>query len=600
MILKALVDYYDILSEDPESGISKEGYSKAKISYALNISIEGKLLEVLPLKQEVQRGKKNVEIPLDDIVPEQIKKTSGIASNFLCENAPYVLGLFKIEEADGDKEIEKKKDRSSRCFEAFKELHNKILENETCNEAKAIVAFVNSWDCLTALENEALSPYLDELSTGANMVFKLDGGDFIHRNKKIKSVWENYKDNDSEGVKMQCLVTGENTVIEILNPAIRGIRGAQSAGASLVSFNARAYESYGKDKMQGLNAPIGKKAAFAYGTILKELVSDRNHSMNLGDATVVYWAQSSKKIYQDIAAIFFEPDDLEDDEGRPKRDPKATKIVGSVFEKISKGISMDGFDGLDEDVSFYVLGISPNAARLSIRFFIKDSFGEFMKKITKHYEDMRIEKEYKDNKDYISLWRILNQTVSPNAKEKSSSPLLSGSVLRSIIEGRPYPESLFSQVIIRIRAERNINYEKVAIIKAYLLRKNKYTEVLTMSLNQESENAAYILGRLFAVLEKVQSDANGSSTIKDRYFSSASATPSVVFPVLLKTAQHHISKAKNGGYMEKHISEIMEKIDIMSNPIPSNLSLEEQGVFVLGYYHQRNNLYKKKEDKVAE
>lgn len=600
MILKALVDYYDILSEDPDSGISKEGYSKAKISYALNISKEGELLEVLPLKQEVQRGKKKVEIPLEDIVPEQIKKTVGIASNFLCENASYTLGLFKIEDADNDKEREKKKDRSAKCFEAFRELHNKILENETCEEAKAAVAFVNSWDYSNAIENEALSPYLDELLTGANMVFKLDGGDFIHRNKKIKSAWENYKDNDSDGVKMQCLVTGENTVIERLNPAIRGIRGAQSAGASLVSFNARAYESYGKDKSQGLNAPIGKRAAFAYGTILKELVSDRNHSMNLGDATVVYWGQSSKKIYQDIAALFFEPDDIEEGEGRPKRDPEATKVVGSVFEKISNGIAMDGFDGLDEGVSFYVLGISPNAARLSIRFFIQDSFGGFVKKITKHYEDMRIEKEYKDNKEYISLWRILNQTVSPNAKEKSSSPLLSGAVLRSIIEGRPYPESLFSQVIIRIRAERNINYEKAAIIKAYLLRKNKYTEVLTMSLNQESENAAYLLGRLFAVLEKVQSDANGSSTIKDRYFSSASSTPSVVFPVLLKTAQHHISKAKNGTYMEKHVSEIIEKMDIVSNPIPSNLSLEEQGVFILGYYHQRNNLYKKKEEKAAE
>lgn len=600
MILQALVNYYDILSEDPESGISKEGYSKAKISYALNISKEGNLLEVLPLKQEVQKGKKKVEIPLEDIVPEQIKKTVGIASNFLCENASYTLGLYKIEEADSDKEKEKKKYRSLKCFEAFRELHSKILENETCEESRAVIAFVNSWDCSTALENEVLSPYLEELLKGVNVVLKLDGGDFIHKNKKIQSAWEKYKDNDSDGIKMQCLVTGENTVIERLNPAIRGIRGAQSAGASLVSFNATAYESYGKDKMQGLNAPIGKKAAFAYGTVLKELVSDRNHSINLGDATVVYWAQSTKKVYSDIAALFFEPDDLEEGEERPKRDLDASKIVGSVFEKISNGIAMDGFEGLDGDVSFYVIGISPNAARLSIRFFIQDSFGGFVKKITKHYEDMRIEKEYKDNKDYISLWRILNQTVSPNAKEKSSSPLLSGSVLRSIIEGRPYPESLFSQIIIRIRAERNINYEKAAIIKAYLLRKNKYTEVLTMSLNQESENVSYLLGRLFAVLEKVQIDANGSSTIKDRYFSSASSTPSVVFPVLLKTAQHHISKSKNGGYMEKHISEIMEKMDIISNPIPSNLSLEEQGVFILGYYHQRNNLYKKKEEKAAE
>ena len=350
--------------------------------------------------------------------------------------------------------------------------------------------------------------------------------------------------------------------------------------------------------MQGLNSPIGKKAAFAYGTILNELISDKNHSMNLGDSTVIYWAESSNKVYQDIAALFFDPDELEKSESmdadKLKRDKKASDIVGSILKKIAIGTVPEEWSNaiykLDDKVKFYILGISPNAARLSIRFFIRDSFGDFIRNITQHYQDMKIDKEYDDNKEYISFWRILNQTVSANAKEKSSSPLLSGTVLRSILEGRPYPESLFSQIIIRIRAERNINYEKAAIIKAYLLRKNKYMEVLTMSLNQESGNMPYLLGRLFAVLEKVQFDANGSSTLKDRYFSSASATPSVVFPVLLRTSQHHISKAKNGSYMEKHISEIIEKMDIVSNPVPSNLSLEQQGVVILGYYHQRNNL----------
>lgn len=601
MVLQALVKYYDILADDLESGISKEGYSKAKISYALNLSENGDLLEIIPLKQEVKRGSKTVELPIEDIVPEQIKKSSGIASNFLCENASYILGLSKIENDDinGDKNRE----RALRCFEAFKEIHNMILENERSSEGQALVKFVNKWDCKIAHEHKAVIPYLEELLKGVNLVFKLDGGGFIHKNERVKLAWENYKEQSLDGIKMQCLVTGENTIIERLNPAIRGVRNAQSAGASLVSFNSTAYESYGKDKMQGLNSPIGKKAAFAYGTILNELISDKNHSMNLGDSTVIYWAESSNKVYQDIAALFFDPDELEKsesmDEDKLKRDTKASEIVGNVLKKIAIGTAIDDWSNaiykVDDKVKFYILGISPNAARLSIRFFIRDSFGDFIKKITQHYQDMKIEKEYDDNKDYISFWRILNQTVSPNAKEKSSSPLLSGAVLRSILEGRPYPESLFSQIIIRIRAERNINYEKAAIIKAYLLRKNKYMEVLTMSLNQESESMPYLLGRLFAVLEKVQFDANGSSTLKDRYFSSASATPSVVFPVLLRTSQHHISKAKNGAYMEKNISEIIEKMDIISNPVPSNLSLEQQGVFILGYYHQRNNLYKKKE-----
>ncbi|NLP25890.1 MAG: type I-C CRISPR-associated protein Cas8c/Csd1, partial [Clostridiales bacterium] len=216
--------------------------------------------------------------------------------------------------------------------------------------------------------------------------------------------------------------------------------------------------------------------------------------------------------------------------------------------------------------------------------------------IIKHYQDMSIQKQFDNESSSISLWRILSETVSPSSTNKSASPLLAGSVLRSILTGSPYPTALFNSIMIRIRAERDINYYKASIIKAYLTRcanSRKYEEVLTVALNEKSDNKAYVLGRLFASLERAQQDASSSklnTTIKDRYFTSACANPASVFPVLLKLSNHHISKSDYGYSSEQRISEIMDILSVDDSPFPKNLSLEEQGVFILGYYHQKNKI----------
>ena len=254
------------------------------------------------------------------------------------------------------------------------------------------------------------------------------------------------------------------------------------------------------------------------------------------------------------------------------------------------------FDGADENVNFYILGLSPNAARLSIRFFIKDNFGGFLKKIAKHYQDMQIQKQFESEWDSIPMWKLLSETVSPKSKEKTATPLLTGSVLRSILTDSQYPEVLFQSILLRVKAEREVTYVKAATIKACLVRKNneKFKEVLSVSLNEQSDNKAYILGRLFAVFEKAQEEANGSSTIKDRFFTSACATPQSVFPTLLKLSVHHINKAEYGIKFEKMTGELINRLNVDDTPFPAHLNLDEQGVFILGYYHQRRNFYTKK------
>lgn len=586
MILQSLVNYYEILADDEDSDIPKLGYCKTKVSYAINLSLEGELLNIIPMKIGVQRGKKIVEVPQSMEVPEQEKKAVGIKSNFLCENSSYILGI----------DNKGKPERTKECFKAFKQLHISILQEVDNTTSRAVVNFVNSWDTETALDHPALTEYLDEILSVGNLVFKINGGEFAHHNKDVRKAWEKYKGSLDNTNVMQCLVTGKYSSTARLHPNIKGVRGAQSVGGSLVSFNDRAYESYGRDKQQGLNSPVSEYATFAYTTVLNYLLADNSHKIYLGDATIVFWAESPKKIYQDFMSLYINGGAANNDESLVK-DEVAVSEVKSIFEKIAQGKPIEELSNVfDEKTKFHILALSPNAARLAVRFFISNSFGELVKKIAVHYQDLKLEKQYPNEPDTISVWRLLNETVSPKSNEKSATPLMAGATLKAIITGTPYPASLYNSIMLRVKAEKDITYYKASIIKAYLLRNTtKFKEVLTMSLNENSDNRAYILGRLFAILEKAQLDANPgiNTTIKDRYFTSACATPASVFPVLLRLSQHHISKADYGYTYNNKIANILEKLDINNNPFPSNLLLDEQGVFILGYYHQRNAMYQK-------
>ncbi len=603
MILQALTRYYDILLKDPQVEIAPFGYSAAGVSFALNVSEDGTLLDVLPMFVSVQRGRTKRDVPRTMFVPEQVKRAgSNPKANFLCDNSAFVLGISAKDEDRPNYSVKR--------FAAFQELHRKILEGVDSEAAQAVLAFLDKHNPAEAREHPAIAPHLEQLLEGGNIVFQYQG-QFVHEAPEIRKAWEAYKARQ-DAVEMQCLVTGNIAPIARLHPSLKRVRGAQPTGATLVGFNLDAFTSY--HRSQGVNAPVSRKAAFAYTTALNYLLSDANPNgqLYLGDTTVVFWAESDNRLPESIFAAFTDPDSLQRDEFAARRE--ANRALQSIAEHIQKGQMVD-LDALladlgDENPRFYVLGLAPNAARVSVRFFISDPFRRILENIAVHYRDLEIVKEYEDQPTYLSVWRILNETVSKKSRDKNASPLLAGAVFRSILTGDPYPAALYYAIVNRVRTDiddkerriRKINYVRAAVVKAYLLRKyryrpqNPFKEVLTMSLNEQSTHPAYVLGRLFAWLERAQQAAIGqniNATIKDRYFTSACATPASVFPILLRLAHHHFSKAEYGRYIEKQVESLLDKLE--GQPFPTRLTLDEQGVFILGYYHQRAAFYQKQD-----
>jgi CRISPR-associated protein Csd1 len=613
MILQALARYYDILSAEAnaseDSNVAQPGYSVANVSYALNLSTQGDLLDIFPLSQQVQRGKKMVDKPLSMIVPEQAGRSGRTPpAYFLCDNNAYVLGI-SVEDED-------KPEYSQQRLEAFRAYNKEILAGANCIEAKAVIAFLDKYEPVTGRKNPVIAKFLDDiLKIGkANFVFMVDGK-YVHKNAEIRQVWEARNKSSEDSYIGQCLITGEIAPIaRIHDIKIKGI-APYYGGVALVGFNDRAYESYNRTNGQGLNSPVSKKAMLAYSKALNHLLSDANENKKIviGDTTVVYWAEGNNKacasLFAGLTEMEFEEPASDLPEGAPIRDQKGENLLRNIAEKIKSGEKIDK-EGLAAEVDwntrFYVLGLeAPNRGRASIRFFYSDPFIKFVQRIGEHYSDLQLGESEKP----IKIRWILNETVSKKAREGKIAPLLTGAVFSSMLTNSPYPAALYNAIMIRISADmddednqiQKINRLRAAVIKAYLIRKYRnqpqhpIQEVLVMSLNEQSTIPAYLLGRIFAVLEKVQQEAIGdmNASIKDRYFTSACASPRTVFPTLLRLSQHWISKAEYGYASENRIEKIMNLLDIEKNPFPSHLTLDEQGIFVLGYYHQRTAFYVK-------
>jgi len=618
VILQALYNYYQILCEDPEVEISEPGYSNAPVSYALNLSAQGELLDIVPLFVPVQQGKKTVDKPRRMNVPEQVKRSVNVAANYLWDNSAYVLGLTEKEAKDSD--------YAQKRFEAFKQLNIEILSRAKTPLAEAVITFLQNHDPQTASQNPVIARHLQGMLEGGNLIFYVQGKNILD-DPEIKRVWEEYRTGQTSAV-MQCLVTGEIEPIERLHPDIKGVRDAQSKGASLVSFNLDAFTSYGR--VQGSNSPVSKRVTSGYGVALNFLLSDQNPNRKilLGDTTVVYWADTADKRYASAFYAFLLPEyqqeqeEGEETKGKRKRDKEAEKTMGGAAESVRQGKAIDLTQlrkDLDDSTRFYVLGLAPNVTRLAVRFFLSEPFGVFAESIMQHYDDLQIEKEYDYQPTYLSPKSIIAECVSPKVihrddEVKKSWSLLGGAFMRSILTGAPYPEGLYAAMLNRIRHDTDetsekgktrsvkINYIRAAYLKAHLIRKyrrggnNPYQEALQMSLNESYTHPAYVLGRLFAVLEKAQKEAIGqniNATIKDRYFTSACAAPASVFPTLLRLAHHWTTKAEYGGVSDRKIQDLLDMLE--ATAFPSRLSLDEQGVFVLGYYHQRAAFYVKKD-----
>ena len=570
MILQALVKLYEDLAA--QGKIARPGWSPVQVSWALCLDAGGRLIQVIPLLE----GQKNGGSTAQSMeLPTPVARSVNIDSNFLWDHSGYLLGI----DAKG------KPERSRQCFDACRRLHEQVLDGVDSPISRAILAYFSQWQPARAAEHPALSDCLEEVRKGANLVFRVEGR-FAQEDAAIRAAWQNHYDSGGDGPDMQCLVTGQMGPVARLHPAVKGVQGAQSSGASLVSFNAPAFCSYGRE--QSLNAPTGKYAAFAYTAALNHLLSDRAHVQRLGDTTVVFWAAGADPAYQafSAAALF----------GGPPPAGLEEATLRAALKKLSR-MERCAEVPLDPARPFYILGLSPNAARLSVRFFLHDCFGGFLSHVNAHHARMEIVRPANDPYETIPLWALLQETVPQTVRDKSPSPVLAGATARAILSNTDYPAALLNGVMLRIRADRKITRGRAAILKAYYL-KNPHTEcpkeVLTVSLNETSSIVPYNLGRLFSVLEAIQQAANPgiNTTIKDKYFNSASATPATIFPILNNLAQKHLKKLDTGLriHYDRQLGQIKE---LLGEMLPGRLSLPEQASFDLGYYHQTQKRYSK-------
>lgn len=578
MILQELNSYYERKASEADATIPSYGSSVENISFALVLNEKGELQDIEDLREAVGNKKR----PRKLVVPAAEKKASGIKANFLWDSTNYVLGL----DDKGNQE------RTAKCHEAF---IGQLREHCNGDDSglKAVLAFL-SRDC-QELAQRADWPDI----CGTNLVFRLSGvRGFVHERESARKAWERCMGQREATAIGQCLITGAaGQPLARLHPSIKGVRGAQSSGGSIVSFNKDAFESYGKE--QSINAPVSQRAAFNYATALNALLSaGSRQKVVIGDTSIVFWAEC-KNLAEDFFADLISPQSDAPNKPATEDDPQTTTKIHSALEAMRAGRRVvDFLPDLDESVRFFVLGLAPNAARLSIRFWEANTVGTFLDRIGLHFRQLAVVRQFENEPEFPPLWRLLCQTATLG-KSENVSPVLAGGMAKAMLSGRPYPQSLLPVVLGRIRAEQDVGYFRASLLKAFLIR-NKQMEV-SMSLDLNRKDMPYLLGRLFAALEKVQSDAipGANATMKDRFFSSAPATPARIFPMLLKNAANHTAKLRKDQdkkgwafHLEKMIQDIVDEL----RNFPSTLLAEEQGLFMIGYYQQMKDFYTKKNE----
>ncbi|MCG7864755.1 MAG: type I-C CRISPR-associated protein Cas8c/Csd1 [Candidatus Thiodiazotropha taylori] len=600
MMFAALNHYYDRLAKqpDPDTGRLKVpvyGFTEEKISYVVVISSAGEVVDSYPLTEQV--GKKASPRPL--FVPAAFKRSGQYTEKsfesgkdnafFLWDKTAYSLGVDR-----GNKSAERFWVEARLPFMSFRRFHKRHLADTDDEGLRAFLAFLDKWQPVY-FDRDLKNPEI----VGTNIVFQLDGDrDFIHERAASKAVWAKLAGESYDAENGTCLVTGERASLARLHPAIKGVYGGQSSGGSIVSFNADAFESYGKT--QGNNAPVSELAAFKYTTALNYLLNrDHRHCLSIGDASTVFWAVAadSDQAYQteQLFMQLVQPSD----EGESAQ-------LRPVVEQLSQGrplaeISPD----IDLSTRFYLLGLAPNASRISIRFWLDSSFGELAQRIGEHFLDLALD-PLPWNKP-PSIYRLLIQLVphrdgqKPKADEIPAH--LAGELMRSVLTGVRYPQALLSQLLLRIRCDGYIGPLRIAMIKAVLQRdyRKHYTkEKPPMSLDVNFSNDAYQLGRLFAVLERIQSEAikGANATITDRYFGSASTVPYSVFPRLVAGGKHHLSKIRKDrpGFAVNFDKDLTEIIGKLPQSFPKHLSIQDQGRFAIGYYQQREKFFAPKNE----
>nr|MBS0019253.1 type I-C CRISPR-associated protein Cas8c/Csd1 [Gammaproteobacteria bacterium] len=571
MMLQRLNEYYLRRQRSPnaQDRLPAFGLEEKEIPFVIEIDAQGRLVNLADTR--TVEGKKKIAQRF--LVPQGVKKTSGVSANLLWDTAEYVLGV----------DIRGNPDRVAGQHAAFRARIGNLPEAALRDPGiRAVLTFLNGPDLG---QFETLSVWPDILASNPVMTFRLHGDVELvcQRSAVAPACVSDGAGGASKGI---CLVTGETTAIERLHPAIKGVWGAQTSGANIVSFNLDAFNSYGKD--QGTNAPLGKAAAFAYTTALNHLLGRGSRQrIQVGDTSTVFWAEENHELETTLPNLFGEP---------PKDDPhRGTDALKALYAAVQSGKFVLGKAG----TRFHVLGLAPNAARIAVRFWETATALDLAKRIKRHFDDIQIVRAPHDP-EHLSLFRLLT-ALAVQGKADNIPPKLGGEVMRAILEDLPYPVPLLNLAVQRCRAEQRPSYARAACIKASLNRfihranrtaANPEKEFDPM-LDPTRPDPAYRLGRLFAVLEKAQEEASPglNATIRDRYYGAASSTPVAVFTTLLRLKNHHLAKLSRGRavQMERLIGQIMDGL----TDFPRHLPLPEQGRFALGYYHQRQAFFTK-------
>ena len=599
MLIKALCDYYDVLSGDGK--VLPEGYSKVKIHYLICLTPEGKIDEVIPWQKEElilsKNGKAKVKlVPKMEVMPQRTEKP-GIDANMIEHRPLYIFGL----NYDGGVfQTEDKTHKAKKSHEAFVQANRNFLEGIDSPVVHAYQAFLENW----VPEDEKENPWLLELGKNygnSGFAFCLTGEPdrLLHEDTMVKEKWEAMRDSggEEEILKAQCSVCGEMAPIARIHNKIKGVSGGLATGSVLIGFNNPSENSYGNE--QSYNSNISEKVMKQYSETLNYLLGEKSHKQLLDDVTVVFWTMNNGGKEESLmSALFFGESEFmsaEQTEGMLKSLLKDA-AEGSIVQK-----RIAALDGIDPEVDFYMLGLKPNSSRLAIKFFYRKKYGEILWNIVKHQKDMQVSEDSRP----VPFWRIRRSLLSPKNQNDKVNPMLLAKVFESVMYGTAYPVSLLEHVVRRVKTDSDMKIDDVraGVIKACINRNLRIAgkeEEIKMALDKENCSPAYLCGRLFAVLEKLQQEASGNSlnrTIKDAYFASAASRPVLVFPKLLRLAQNHLNKAKNPVYYNILIGEIMDKIQ---GEFPGTLLLADQGKFIIGYYQQYQNFFVKNPEKEAE
>ena len=581
MLIQALCNYYDILTAKGE--ILPDEYSPVDVSYIISLTMDGQIDGIVDCRESITtktaKGKeKTITKPKAIVMPRRTEKTC-IDANIIEHRAPYIFGFF-FDKKTGELVYADKK------HEAFVKKNLSFFETLDDPICIAFTKFLKNWNPKDETENPHLLS-IGKKFVGYSFAFCLSGRPdiLLHENDNVKNKWMSMYSEMCSGDEQiaQCAIYGTNQPIARIHDKIKNMPGGSTMGCTLVGFNKSANESY--TASQSYNSNISVVAMKHYTRALNYLLSNPKHCTKVQDFTLIHWAESENDKYDDVInMLVFGSKNNETDE---------------TLKTLAKGLSRGrvDIDGLDSSVMYYVVAIKPNNARLSVRFCNKQSVGSILENILKHQQDMKIS----NNSKQISLARIMKELIIPSSKKDNPSTPLAMNIMSAVLCGYKYPQALLETIIRRIRLDSDtdenhyikMNDVRMGLIKAYINRYDRLNgreEEIKMSLDEQNTNPAYLCGRLFALLEDIQKkSAKGvklNRTIKDAYFSSASARPATVFPIILKLAQYHMSKYDDSIYDSMRIAKIM---GLMGAEFPTILSLKDQGVFMLGYYQQRQD-----------